>query len=67
MEKLISKVPKRKLDTGEEILQLVWYSVSIKYGPEAISEAVYGAIKFVIGPHRLRRRLSERGPDRSGC
>lgn len=69
MEKIDqNKVPKRKFYTGEEIPAVGLGTFgSDKYGPEAISEAVYGAIKFGYRPHRLRRRLSERGPDRPGA
>ena len=42
-----NKVPKRKFYTGEEIPAVGLGTFgSDKYGPEAISEAVYGAIKF---------------------
>ena len=48
MEKIDqNKVPKRKFYTGEEIPAVGLGTFgSDKYGPEAISEAVYGAIKF---------------------
>lgn len=48
MEKIDqNKVPKRKFYTGEEIPAVgLGTSGSDKYGSEAISEAVYGAIKF---------------------
>ena len=48
MEKMDqNKIPKRKLYTGEKIpvVGLGTFG-SDKYGPEAISEAVYGAVKF---------------------
>ena len=48
MEKMDqNKIPKRKLYTGEEIPAVGLGTFgSDKYGPEAISEAVYGAVKF---------------------
>ena len=48
MEKIDqNKVPKRKLYTGEQIPAVGLGTFgSDKYGPEAISEAVYGAVKF---------------------